>query len=351
MKNKMYMVLGLTLITGTLLSGCGHEHEYGEWTVTTPATCTEEGVEERSCTKGDDTESRAIPATGHTFGEWTVLTEASCVAEGQQEHTCTVCGEKETETIPVQAAVTETDYVSIDGIYVDTSYSDSDNASLKMVYVFYTAKTNAENIKISSKSSKIKFDGANEYTSEKYGGVCKYMGSYYYSDYLEEVYVGTELKVVSTFKVPEGELAAGRSISLEPYGIPDAEKLMMATDSIVSCSSEEEIAQAVDPEGYADYQDKYTEADSDTTKKVRSALNGYYWSFYVNSTSYQIEFYSPNKFETRVKAFGVSNDGTYVVRNGFISCTYDSNGTTVDIPWSWKSGDIDLDVTTAFDVH
>ena len=41
-----------------------HTHAFGAWTVTTPATCTADGVETRSCACGE-TETRTIPATGH----------------------------------------------------------------------------------------------------------------------------------------------------------------------------------------------------------------------------------------------------------------------------------------------
>ena len=41
-----------------------HTHAFGAWTVTTPATCTTDGVETRSCACGA-TETRTIPATGH----------------------------------------------------------------------------------------------------------------------------------------------------------------------------------------------------------------------------------------------------------------------------------------------
>jgi hypothetical protein len=43
-----------------------HEHSFGEWAVTTPATCTEKGVETRTCGCGE-TETREIAALGH---EW-----------------------------------------------------------------------------------------------------------------------------------------------------------------------------------------------------------------------------------------------------------------------------------------
>ena len=75
-----------------------HTHAFGDWTVTTPATCTADGVETRPCACGE-TETRAIPATGHTFGDWTVTTPATCTADGVETRSC-ACGETETRTIP-----------------------------------------------------------------------------------------------------------------------------------------------------------------------------------------------------------------------------------------------------------
>ncbi len=75
-----------------------HTHAFGDWTVTTPATCTADGVETRSCACGE-TETRAIPATGHTFGDWTVTTPATCTADGVETRSC-ACGETETRAIP-----------------------------------------------------------------------------------------------------------------------------------------------------------------------------------------------------------------------------------------------------------
>ena len=44
-------------------------HDMGEWTVTTPATCTEDGVETRSCARCGETETRVIEHSGHQPGE------------------------------------------------------------------------------------------------------------------------------------------------------------------------------------------------------------------------------------------------------------------------------------------
>ena len=95
------------------------DHTWGEWTVTTPATETEPGVETRACTfvytpwneKCTATETREIPATGtpdpeppavceHVWGEWVVTVEPTETIAGVETRTCTLCGETETQSIP-----------------------------------------------------------------------------------------------------------------------------------------------------------------------------------------------------------------------------------------------------------
>ncbi len=81
-----------------------HVHTFGEWTVTTPATCTKDGVESRGCICGY-TETRAIKATGHKWGEWETVKKPTDYLSGKKERVCSVCGEKETEKIPALKAV------------------------------------------------------------------------------------------------------------------------------------------------------------------------------------------------------------------------------------------------------
>ena len=60
-------------------------HDWGDWTVTTPATCTNEGVETRTCNRDPShVETRTIPTTGHNW-----------VDNGNGTHTCTNCGATE----------------------------------------------------------------------------------------------------------------------------------------------------------------------------------------------------------------------------------------------------------------
>ena len=75
-------------------------HEWGEWTVTKAGTCTEDGVETRTCKHCDAAETRTIAATGHSWGEWVVTVEADCFHDGEEARFCANCDEKETKVIP-----------------------------------------------------------------------------------------------------------------------------------------------------------------------------------------------------------------------------------------------------------
>ena len=58
-------------------------HSFGPWITTKPATCTESGVQTRSCSCGK-TETQTIPATGHSYGAWTTTKAPTCTESGIQ---------------------------------------------------------------------------------------------------------------------------------------------------------------------------------------------------------------------------------------------------------------------------
>jgi hypothetical protein len=94
-----------------------HVHVWGEGVVTTPATCTKEGVKTFTC-ECNETRTEIVAALGHTdeiadgvcdrcgadfghehvLGDGVVTTPATC-ADGVKTYTCG-CGETKTEVIP-----------------------------------------------------------------------------------------------------------------------------------------------------------------------------------------------------------------------------------------------------------
>ncbi|MDR1761668.1 MAG: T9SS type A sorting domain-containing protein [Bacteroidales bacterium] len=79
-------------------------HEFDEWEITTPATCSQEGVKTEKCSKcgvlGTGTE--AIAKLPHTFTDWEITKPATCGEAGSRTEKCSICGELgvKTEVIP-----------------------------------------------------------------------------------------------------------------------------------------------------------------------------------------------------------------------------------------------------------
>ena len=70
-------------------------HSYGAWVTTKAPTCTESGIETRTCAKCGVSENRAIPATGHHYDA--VATAPTCTEKGYTTHTC-ACGDSYTDS-------------------------------------------------------------------------------------------------------------------------------------------------------------------------------------------------------------------------------------------------------------
>ena len=75
------------VVNGGTISVAACEHVWGEWEITTEATCVDAGEKTRTCSACGETETEVIEATGvHTYETWTY------VDENDHEATCSVCG-------------------------------------------------------------------------------------------------------------------------------------------------------------------------------------------------------------------------------------------------------------------
>ena len=105
-------------------------HTFGDWTETKPATTTEEGLKERTCSVCEYTQTETLPVhthdvhdkawkydetehwqecscgeklnvANHAYGEWRVTKPATETEEGSKARDCTVCDHVQTEIIPM----------------------------------------------------------------------------------------------------------------------------------------------------------------------------------------------------------------------------------------------------------
>jgi len=273
-----------------------------------------------SCGKGEVKEDAAVNGTEGAESE-NVVEE---VPEEEEEKT-----------------VTSTENVIINGIYVDDSYVEEEGSPLKLVYMILTLTATDTDLDIDSNYCKMTINETNLYESVIIPDVLNFSDKYYYSKYLEDVYVGSSRDVLMTFKIPEGTLVPGKTVTISDSQIPGCEKLLLSTDMFEHFDSKEAVNMKLDEEAYTAFMAKYEPADEETVAKVKSEINGYQWSFYYY-TNMKLEFSAPNKFS--MTALGNTNSGTYEVLNGFISGTYDS-GIVVNIPYSFnEAGEIELDL-------
>ena len=302
MKKVIAFSLALTMML-VVLSACGHEHKFGEWTILKEATCIEDGLKERACS----------------------------------------CGEKETETIPKIDAVISTDEFSVNGIYIDSSYAES---GLNLVYLFYTLSAKTTNLTANQLLIDIEINGTNTYEPITIKDYIPYYTDYYYSSYNEDVYIGSSLNVCQTYEIPKGEFAEEKLVLLNSTYI-DVSDIQFTTNAVKSLSGIANIAkdlnESVYTKKYQEEQAMLEKVDSATAKAIKAGLNGYYWTFYAYPSSYQIEFSAPNNFDIS-SGFGLSNSGTYTVHAGCIVLYYPSNGEEIIVPFTCNA-----DGSPAFD--
>lgn len=244
-------------------------------------------------------------------------------------------------------SVFETDYVTIDGLYVSDGYKTKDDENARLLYVFYTVHSPEQNLKVDAKSMELTINDVNTYKSGNTREGIHFMRSYYSAIYLRDVKIGDSMKIVQTFTVPEADLAPGRKITIEKQQIPDINQILLSTDDIIHCKNIKEVAKKADPEGYKQEKHDLDDADSDRAALVRDSIVDY--EFYVNADdmTYKLWFKSASKYELTTSGLGTVT-GTYKVKNGYVVLKNDKNGGKVHIPYEVKDGKVDLKTIQGF---
>ena len=75
-------------------------HDYGEWEVVEPATCTEDGLQRQTCTRCGDVVEQPMKAPGHSYSEWEEEYPPTCTEMGLETRTCSRCGAVGERDIP-----------------------------------------------------------------------------------------------------------------------------------------------------------------------------------------------------------------------------------------------------------
>ena len=82
---------------GDLVNSYGHS--FGEWETINSATCTEKGLQKRTCGRCNISETRVTDPLGHNWRSWETVSPATCTDDGLRKHVCARCKTEETQTI------------------------------------------------------------------------------------------------------------------------------------------------------------------------------------------------------------------------------------------------------------
>ena len=96
--NFGYIKYSCELCSKTIYDIIQPKHTFGEWEVTVPETCDENGVENNKCQFCDYVDTREIPA--HHFWDEGVVTDPDCTNAGFTTYTCTACEKNMVEAGP-----------------------------------------------------------------------------------------------------------------------------------------------------------------------------------------------------------------------------------------------------------
>ncbi len=108
-------------------------HSYGEWEITTEATCKDEGEKVRYCTRpgcyAAETASVPVDSSKHDAGtnEWETVTPVTCFQEGKEKSLCTVCNQVFTRTVSVHSdyAVNSEKYAVVESCEANCAQPDT----------------------------------------------------------------------------------------------------------------------------------------------------------------------------------------------------------------------------------
>lgn len=120
MKRKLIAIAILFVISLSCLTiaACEVTEEFGSWSETKAATCTENGLEERFCLthNGQHREEREIPALDHDLTQWKVVQAPTLDDGGVKRRDCQRCDYYEQEPIdpiPVKYTITIVDGIKV----------------------------------------------------------------------------------------------------------------------------------------------------------------------------------------------------------------------------------------------
>ena len=297
-------VCGEVIKAQTVIKATGHN--FGSWSTTKAATCTESGTQTRKCASCGKTETKTIPAKGHKSSGWIIDKTASIGVKGSKHKECTVCKKVlETAEIPALSRIS----ISKASVTLSTSTYAYDGK----------AKKPGVTVKLNGKTLKNGTDYTVSYSNNTKVGTAtvKITGKGNYTGSVSKTF-----KIKNNFKKAtvlgiSNKSYTGKNITQSITVKYNGKTLKNGTDYTVSYSSNKNIGTAtVKIAGKGSYTGTITKTfkinpAKQEIQKLTAKSKAFFvdWAQKGSATGYEIQYATNSKF-TRAKKVTITNNKT-----------------------------------------
>ena len=297
-------VCGEVIKAQTVIKATGHN--FGSWSTTKAATCTESGTQTRKCASCGKTETKTIPAKGHKSSGWIIDKTASIGVKGSKHKECTVCKKVlETAEIPALSRIS----ISKASVTLSTSTYAYDGK----------AKKPGVTVKLNGKTLKNGTDYTVSYSNNTKVGTAtvKITGKGNYTGSVSKTFkINNNFKKATVLGI-SNKSYTGKNITQSITVKYNGKTLKNGTDYTVSYSSNKNIGTAtVKIAG----KDSYTGTITKTFKinpakqeiqKLTAKSKAFFvdWAQKESATGYEIQYATNSKF-SGAKKVTVTNNKT-----------------------------------------
>ena len=297
-------VCGEVIKAQTVIKATGHN--FGSWSTTKAATCTESGTQTRKCASCGKTETKTIPAKGHKSSGWIIDKTASIGVKGSKHKECTVCKKVlETAEIPALSRIS----ISKASVTLSTSTYAYDGK----------AKKPGITVKLSGKTLKNGTDYTVSYSNNTKVGTAtvKITGKGNYTGSVSKTYSIKNNFKKATISGISNKSYTGKNITQSVTVKYNGKTLKKGTDYTVSYSNSKNIGTAtVKIAGKGSYTGTITKTfkinpAKQEIQKLTAKSKAFFvdWAQKGSATGYEIQYATNSKF-TRAKKVTITNNKT-----------------------------------------
>lgn len=127
-------------------------HNYSSWETVREATCANNGLKTRTCSKCGFVDSKEIESTGHSYGSWEIIKESTILETGLKERKCKDC--TSVESLEIEKVEVDLDKTQEYGLAVFTVVNAQTKEPIENANIFISTEKDGEATLVTDKDGK-----------------------------------------------------------------------------------------------------------------------------------------------------------------------------------------------------